>query len=108
MHGQSCFALKPRSGTGAADAKFYVADINSYYNQATLISTTKLIETMEKKNIAVSAATCPTFRGFGNIWKCTKDGTGTGDDTPLVALNGYYIVQCDRFLPEATPEKINA
>ena len=47
------------------------------------------------------------FRGFGRIWKCTKDGTGTNDDTPLVAVNGYYTVQCDRFLPETTAENLS-
>lgn len=104
LHGQSCFAFKPRSGTSQSNAQFYVDDIVSYWNPATTISTTKRIETMEaQKN--PSASEC-VLRGFNKTWRCTKGGFNSSNDaTSLISSNGYYNVQCNRFLP-AESEKV--
>lgn len=37
-------------------------------------------------------------RGLNNTWKCTL-GSGFVDSLPMVPVNGFYSMQCDRFLP---------
>lgn len=98
LHGQSCFAFKPRSGTTQTNAQFFIDDIKSYWNPASTVALTKRIETMEVQK-SPSASEC-VLRGFNKSWRCTKGGfNSSSDSTALISQNGYYNVQCNRFLP---------
>jgi hypothetical protein len=100
--GQSCFSLSPTSGTNGNDAQIFVSSVKSYWNTSDKIkapsATNNLMSAMTYTG-APSGGTDCFLSGFNKSWRCTKAIFTKDDESSLKITNGFYHVECSRFLP---------
>jgi hypothetical protein len=82
----------------------FVEDVKSYWqNAADIRSPSSASYFVDAMNLESDHAADACFLGgFNNTWRCTKGFWDSDDFEALGIINGFFHIECSRFMPSVT------